>query len=154
MSDIHTSGAGPVTGATGDRRQQVEQAIAALNAHDAAAFADLYSEDAVVHTSAEPEPVRGRAAIEQDIQHWITAMPDMAVQVEELIVEGATAAMRLLFTGTHTGQLLTAAGEVPPTGKRVSVPIAVFTRNGEDGMNEEEHRYLDMADMALQLGLA
>lgn len=153
MSDTHTSSAGPSTGATGDRRQQVEEAIAALNAHDAAAFAATYSQDAVVHTSASPEPVRGRSAIEQDAQQWVTAMPDMAIQVEELVVEGPTAAMRLLFTGTHTGPLTTPAGEVPPTGKRVSVPMAVFTRHGDDGTNDEEHRYLDMASMAQQLGL-
>lgn len=154
MSDTHTSVGGSVPGEGTDRREEVEKAIAALNAHDPAAFAALYSQDAVVYTSAAPEAVRGRAAIEEDVRQWVTAMPDMAVQVEELVVDGSTAAMRLLFTGTHTGPLTTPAGEVPPTGKRVSVPMAVFTGRDESGMNDAEHRYLDMASMAQQLGLA
>jgi steroid delta-isomerase-like uncharacterized protein len=154
MSEASTSVTGPVPGEGADRREEVEKAIAAINAHDPAGFAALYSQDAVVYTSANPEPVRGREAIEQDIQHWITAMPDMAIQIEELMVDDTTAATRLLFTGTHTGPLTTPAGEVPPTGKKVSVPMAVFTRQNEDGMNEVEHRYLDMASMAQQLGLA
>jgi len=153
MSDTHASVVGPVPGEGADRREEVERALAALNAHDPAAFAALYSEDAIVYTPAGPGPLRGRTAIEQDAQQWRTAMPDMTVQLEELIVEGSTAAMRLLFVGTHTGPLITPSGQVPPTGRRVSVPMAVFTRRAEDGTNEVEHRYLDMVGMAQQLGL-
>ncbi|MCM3688290.1 ester cyclase [Kocuria rosea] len=153
MSDIPTSVAGPVPGA-GDQREKAEKIIAALNAHDAAAYAAFYSPDAVVYTTASPEPVRGRAAIQQDIQQWFTAMPDMVLQLEEVVVDGPKAASRVLFVGTHTGPLTTPAGEVPPTGQRLSVPMAVFSREGEDGLTAEDHRYLDMMSIAQQLGLA
>lgn len=153
MSDTHTSVVGPVPGQSGDRRAEAEQAIAALNAHDAAGFAATYGEDAIVYTAASPEPVRGRAAIQADVEQWITAMPDMAVETEEILVDGPTAVVRLLFVGTHTGPLQTLSGEVPPTGRRVSVPMAVFNRHDADGTTEVEHRYLDMMTMAQQLGL-
>ncbi|MGQ1837263.1 ester cyclase [Kocuria turfanensis] len=153
MSDTHTSVVGPVPGAGGDRREQVEHTIAALNAHDAAGFAATYSQDAIVYTAASPDPVRGRAAIQQDTQQWITAMPDMTLEIEEVAIDGPTAAMRLLFVGTHTGPLMTPSGAVPPTGRRVSVPMAVFNRHDESGTTEVEHRYLDMMSMAQQLGL-
>ncbi|ALU40022.1 hypothetical protein AS188_10025 [Kocuria flava] len=135
MNDTHTSsGAGPGGAATGDRRQLVERAIAALNAHDTAAFAATYSPDAVVHTSANPEPVRGREAIEQDTEHWNTAMPDMAIEIEDLVVDGATVAMRLLFTGTHTGPLTTPDGEVPPPpGRRCRSPWPCSTGTTRTG---------------------
>lgn len=153
MSDTPTSVVGPVPGAGGDRREQVEQAIAALNAHDAAGFAATYGPDAIVYTAASPEPVRGRAAIQRDVEQWITAMPDLVLETEEVLVDGLTAVVRLLFVGTHTGPLMTASGEVPPTGRRVSVPMAVFNRHDESGTTEVEHRYLDMMTMAQQLGL-
>ncbi|MFI7583149.1 ester cyclase [Kocuria sp. M1N1S27] len=153
MSDTHTSVVGPVPDEGRDRRVEVEQAIAALNAHDAAGFASTYGPEAIVYTAASPEPVRGRAAIQQDTQQWFTAMPDMTMEIEELVVDGPTAAMRLLFVGTHTGPLLTPSGAVPPTGRRVSVPMAVFNRHDESGTTEVEHRYLDMMAMAQQLGL-
>ncbi|MFW6186926.1 MAG: ester cyclase [Actinomycetota bacterium] len=153
MSDTHTSVVGPAPGAGGDCRAEVERAVAALNDHDAAGSAAAYAPDAVVHTAASPEPVRGRAAIEQDTQQWTTAMPDMTMEIEELLVDGPTAAMRLLFVGTHTGPLMTPSGEVPPTGRRVSVPMAVLNRHDESGTTEVEHRHLDMTTMAQQLGL-
>jgi predicted ester cyclase len=153
MSDTHTSVVGPVPGAGGDRREQVEHAVAALNAHDAARFAATYAPDAILYTAAWPEPLRGRAAIQQDAQQWITAMPDMTLEIEELVIDGSTAAVRLLFVGTHTGPLMTPSGEVPPTGRRVSVPMAVFDRHDTSGTTEVEHRYLDMMTMAQQLGL-
>ncbi|GEO94707.1 ester cyclase [Kocuria turfanensis] len=143
----------PDPAAGGDRREQVEHTIAALNAHDAAGFAATYSQDAIVYTAASPDPVRGRAAIQQDTEQWITAMPDMTLELEEVAVDGPTAAMRLLFVGTHTGPLMTPSGAVPPTGRRVSVPMAVFNRRDESGTTEVEHRYLDMMSMAQQLGL-
>jgi predicted ester cyclase len=153
MSDTHTSVVGSVPGEGMDRRAEVERAIAALTAHDAAGFAATYSPDAVVYTAASPEPVRGQAAIQQDTQRWIDAMPDMTMEIEELVVEGSGAAMRLLFVGTHTGPLETPLGVVEPTGRRVVVPMAVFNRHGENGPTEVEHRYLDMMSMAQQLGL-
>ncbi len=152
MSEQHTSVVGPVAG-DGDRRAQVHRAIATLNAHDPAEFAATYSADAVVHTPASPEPLRGRDAVERDTRQWITAMPDMTTEVEEVLVDGSTAVTRLLFVGTHTGPLSLPSGEVPPTGRRVSVPMAVVSRQGGSGTTEVEHRYLDMLGLAQQLGL-
>lgn len=44
-------------------------------------------------------------------------------------------------------------GEVPPTGHRTSIPMAAFSRVGEEELVVEEHRYNDLMGMALQLGL-
>ena len=119
----------------------------------AVALVATYSPGAVVYTAASPDPVRGRAGIQQDTQQWITAMPDLSMEIEEVAIDGTTAAMRLLFVGTHTGPLMTPSGEIPPTGRRVSVPMAVFNRHDESGSTEVEHRYLDMMTMAQQLGI-
>lgn len=67
-------------------------------------------------------------------------MPDMTMEIEEIVIDGATAAMRLLFVVTHTGPLMTPSGEVPSTGRRVSVPMAVLNRHDESGATEVEHR--------------
>ena len=153
MNDTHTSVVGPVPGAGDDRREAVTRALAALNAHDAAGFAATFSHDAIVYTPAAPGPLQGREAIEQDTRGWISAMPDMTLELEELLEDGSTNVLRLMFVGTHTGPLSMPAGEVPATGRRVSVPMAVFDRIGEDGLTAEEHRYLDIMGLAQQLGL-
>jgi steroid delta-isomerase-like uncharacterized protein len=149
MGDTHTSVVGPVP----DRRQQVEQVIAAFNAHDAVAYASFYGQDAIVYDPAAPEPLHGRGAIRQDAEKVLTGMPDIMLDLEELFVDGPQAVMRLLSVGTHTGPMLMPTGEVPPTGHRTSIPMAIFSRVGEDGLIIEEHRYYDLMGMALQLGL-
>ncbi|WP_426120368.1 ester cyclase [Kocuria sp. LHG3120] len=154
MSENHTSVVGPVPGAGEDRREKVDRIFHALNRHDATAYVGFYGADAVVYTSTAQEPVRGTAVIQREIQQWFTAMPDMMLQLEELLVDGATAVSRFQLVGTHTGPMATPSGEVPPTGKRVSMPMAVFSREGEDGLIVEEHRYLDMMGFLQQLGLA
>jgi len=155
MSDTHTSVVGPGPGAGGDHRQHVQEVIAAFNTHDAAKFTSFYSPDAIVHDPAAPEPLRGRTGVQQDAQQFITAMPDLTMQLEELVpAEGPTVAFRALLVGTHTGPMIMPTGEVPPTGRRASIAIAVFSRQGEDGLIEEEHRYYDLMGLAQQLGLA
>ncbi|MUN62492.1 DUF4440 domain-containing protein [Kocuria sediminis] len=154
MSEPHTSVVGPVPGAGGDGRQRVQEVIDAFNTHDAAKFASFYSPDAIGYDPAAPEPLRGRAGIQQDAQQLITAMPDLTLQLEELLPgEGPTTAFRALLVGTHTGPMLMPIGEIAPTGRRASLAIAVFCRRAEDGLIEEEHRYYDLMGLAQQLGL-
>lgn len=153
MSDTHTSVVGPVPGAGQDRREKVDRIFHALNAHDDTAYVRFYGADAIMYTSTAPEPVRGQAAIQREIQQWFTAMPDMMLQLEELLVDGASAVSRFQFVGTHTGPMATPSGEVPPTGRRVSVPMAVFSREDDNGLIVEEHRFLDMMGFLQQLGL-
>ena len=152
MSENHTSVVGPVPGAGEDRREKVDRIFHALNRHDATAATGGMKSSPMPSTAQEP--VRGTAVIQREIQQWFTAMPDMMLQLEELLVDGATAVSRFQLVGTHTGPMATPSGEVPPTGKRVSMPMAVFSREGEDGLIVEEHRYLDMMGFLQQLGLA
>lgn len=80
-------------------------------------------------------------------------MPDIMLEVEELFVDGPQAVMRLLSVGTHTGPMSMPTGEAPPTGHRASIPMAIVSRVGPDGLIEEEHRYYDLMGLAQQLGL-
>lgn len=153
MSTTETSSAGPAGGGGADLRQRTEDAIAALNAHDPAGFAAFYSEDAVVEDAAAPEPLRGRAAIQQDAEQVLAGVPDLQLQLQEVVVDGATTAIRLLGVGTNTGPMLMPTGEVPATGRRVETPMGIFSRHDESGLIVEERRYYDLARMAAQLGL-
>lgn len=154
MSDTHTSVVGPVPGAGEDRREKVDRIFHALNSHDASGYVSFYSADAIIYTTTAPTPVRGTAAIRREIEQWFTAMPDMMLQLEELLVDEPSAVSRFQLVGTHTGPMASPSGDLPPTGKRVSMPMAVFSREGDDGLIVEEHRFLDMLGLLQQLGLA
>jgi len=56
------------------------------------------------------------------------AVPDVRVDVEDVIEQGDRAAVRIRLTGTHTGEGL----GFPPSGGRLNVPgiIVIRVRNG------------------------
>src|SRR6478609_2908123 len=60
----------------------------AWNSRDAKAVATLYAEDAVVHMSDMPEPVKGRADIEKSIQGYFGAFPDLKSETVTMVAEG------------------------------------------------------------------
>jgi predicted ester cyclase len=46
--------------------------------------------------------------------------------VTSAVASGNATALELTWKGTHTGPLVTAAGTIPPSGKRQETPGAIF----------------------------
>jgi steroid delta-isomerase-like uncharacterized protein len=131
----------------------VENHIRAFNNHDAAAWASHYTEDAALHDPQYPEPVRGRAGIQKDIEDFFSAFPDMEFRIVGTVASEDRAAVQGIGIGTHRGALETPGGSIEPTNKRVEVPFAAFVVLSGDGLITEERRYYDLAGMLSQLGL-
>jgi ketosteroid isomerase-like protein len=53
---------------------------------------------------------------------FLTAFPDASVEFRNEITSGDTVAFEIAYVGTHTGTLASPGGEVPATGKSVSIP--------------------------------
>jgi predicted ester cyclase len=68
------------------------------------------------------------------------------------VLTGDAAATEVVFTGTHTGPMLSPSGEIPPTGRRVTLRSASVLEM-KDGLIASEHVYLDQLEMMGQLGL-
>ena len=73
-------------------------------------------------------------------------LPDFHNEIVELVVDGDRAAARLLYSGTHTGDLL----GYPPTGRRFSYAGAAFFL-ACDGQLAEAWVLGDLADLTRQL---
>jgi|DewCreStandDraft_2_1066082.scaffolds.fasta_scaffold01659_13 steroid delta-isomerase-like uncharacterized protein len=130
------------------------KALDAVNRHDAAALAALYASDAVVYDPQYQEPLRGRDAIQRDMEEFFRAFPDVHCELQgEPLVAGSDAAMRLHMTGTNQGPLTMPQGEQSATGRPVDLDIAIFCHMGQGDIIEAEHRYFDMARLLAQLGL-
>lgn len=128
-----------------------QQWIDALNRHDAAAFAALYAPNAVIRDPAYPEPLEGRDAIRDDVETFFRAFPDLHATAGSRADGGEWSAAETAFTGTNEGPLITASGEVPPTGRRVEFGGAGFWRLDGQGRILEENRYYDLAGLLTQL---
>lgn len=76
------------------------------------------------------------------------AMPDLRVEVLQLIAEGDFVAARLVITGTHTGDFMS----IPPSGNTVRFALtSVLTVSG--GKIVEERQTLDILSLVMGLGI-
>ena len=110
-----------------------------------AAADELMAPDVVIH---QPE-VGGIAGLKAFNTTIRAAFPDWYSTAEELIAEGDRVAERWTGRGTQRGEFQ----GIPPTGKQVAVPGAVFYRI-RDGRISEFRGSFDMLSLLQQLGVA
>lgn len=107
---------------------------------------DLSAADGYFGITA-PSVGTSRDAGDQDARAWKAGFPDARGEIKNLIVNGNTAAMEVVWTGTQTGDL----PNLPATGKRVSINAAVFVTERGGKIARVMH-YFDFGGMLMQLG--
>ena len=128
---------------------QFEAAYAAWNAHDAAAIAALYTSDATVRDSADPDnPAVGSEAIRGRAEAILSAFSDAKLEMRSISVDGDRVAHEWLFTGTHDGEFL----GVTATGRQTRNIGASVERVNDEGLTVEETAYWDVAIFLRQVG--
>jgi steroid delta-isomerase-like uncharacterized protein len=75
-----------------------------------------WAEDATVHQSSDVEDVVGLNAVVALLKTFYVGMPDLKIQVDDVVGEGNVVFLRTSSRGTHTGELLGVSG----TGRPVS----------------------------------
>ena len=83
----------------------------------------------------------------------LTAFPDLLITTEQVVVDLNTSSMasRQIEVGTHTGDLVTPQGTLPPTGRAMSMSGATFAKVDNDGLIVEMFEYFDRLAMTEQL---
>jgi steroid delta-isomerase-like uncharacterized protein len=125
----------------------VKRRHALWTAHDAAALAATHAEHGSV-ASPVGGVLEGRAEIERVYRLWFSAFPDMALQQDELLVDGDRVVVVMRMMGTHAGDFF----GLPPTGRRVEVQMADVMIVA-DGLVLEERRIYDFTGMLVQVGV-
>lgn len=83
---------------------------------------------------------------------WADGFPDGRVEIVETISEGDRLAVLYRGRGTHTGTLNSAAGEIPATGKEVTLELCDVIEF-RDGKIQRVRTYFDSGSLLAQLGL-
>ena len=112
----------------------------------------LTNEDVEVVFVPAGQTFRGHEGFTQFMQGFKSAFPDIKLTVTNQVATEEAVVTEFIASGTHTGPLLTPAGELPATGKHAEWPVCEVWRT-RDGKLESIHNYQDLATMLRQLGL-
>ena len=92
----------------------------------------------------DESPAVGRPAITAAAHEFMTALPDMKVQMDSVGIEGGRPVFRWTLTGTNTGP--------GGTGRAVKISGYEEWRLGDDGLIADSRGHFDSADYKRQLG--
>jgi steroid delta-isomerase-like uncharacterized protein len=133
-----------------EAREISDQYTDLMNEHDAAGLAALYADDG---TFIDPTgEYRGRDAITEYWDGFLTAFPDMHVEDDFKAENGDTAINEWTISGTQTGSLEGPEGTIPATGKGITVR-GVDALTVRDGLIQSHRVYYDQFGFMIQLGL-
>jgi len=87
------------------------------NEKNTSAIHEMMSEDTLIHGLSGPggPPVRGASAFEAFHSNFISAFPDIHVDIADVVTEGDRMACRFICTGKQSGDL----PEIAATNKKV-----------------------------------
>ncbi len=110
-----------------------------------------YFGESTYHELGTQRSLTGAGPVLEALQTWKAAMPDVRGTVTGAIEEGDRVVLEIMWEGTQTGELATAQGTIPATGKRQRTPAAfVFVYEG--GQLAESRHYFDMLTYLQQVG--
>jgi ketosteroid isomerase-like protein len=132
-------------------REAFERGTDTFNAHDLDGFAEVLDDDVVFQA---PGGLRGegKQACIEFYGGWMSAFPDAHVDVHNVYFVDDVAVEEGTFSGTQRGVLRGAAGDIPPTGRSVSVDYIQVLRF-RDGKHASFNLMFDQLAMLEQLGL-
>jgi predicted ester cyclase len=98
--------------------------------------------------------LKGREAVREYVGRFRRAFPDGRHTIERAVEGDDEIAVEGRWSGTHTGPFAMPDGEVPPTGRSVTIAFALFVA-GDPAAGEASRVaiYMDQLAIAAQLGL-
>lgn len=125
---------------------------AAWNDRDFGRAAALMAEDGEILIVGAGERFFGPQGSIAFSQMWADAFPDGRVEIKDTIAERDRVVVVFRGRGTHTGTLKSSTGEIPATGKEVTLDLCdVYEIRG--GKVRSLHTYFDSGALLAQLGL-
>lgn len=137
-------------------RAEIEQlddrGMAAWDQHDAAAFTALLADDFTFSDVMAPEAFTTREQVQEYMQSWFTAFPDMRAKATNRVISEDQVAGEVEITGTNTGPLQMGGQEFPATGKPI-VGTGTYFASVKDGKIVSFRVHPNVASLMAQLGL-
>ncbi len=123
------------------------------NAREFERIADQAADDAEIILVGSGTRFAGREGSLQYARSWGDAFPDGRIEVDNLIAAGNTVVVEVTGRGTQTGTLSTPAGDIPATGRSVTLQLCDVLEFTSDGKIKSQRTYFDSASLLAQLGI-
>ncbi len=123
------------------------------NAREFERIADQATDDAEIILVGSGTRFAGREGSLQYSRSWGDAFPDGRIEVDNLIAAGDTVVVEFTGRGTQTGTLSTPAGDIPATGRSVTLQFCDVLEFTSDGKIKSQRTYFDSASLLAQLGI-
>jgi steroid delta-isomerase-like uncharacterized protein len=120
--------------------------IAALNARDLDQYLSRIGDSYVGQSEITPQ-VHGPAGVRESVGNLLNALPDLRVEIQDILASGDTVVTRFRVTGTHKGNL---AG-IPASGKSITFEACNVTEI-EGGKVVRSRVYGDNLTLFQQIG--
>jgi predicted ester cyclase len=110
---------------------------------------ELFAPEYVGHPSGPEATVHGPEGVKEYIGRLREGVPDLAMTIEDQVVDQDKVATRWTAHGTHTGELM----QIEPTGRTATVTGITIQRFGPAGRIVEGWTNWDMLGMVQQFGI-
>ena len=136
-----------------DNANLVRGLLEAWNQRNFDEIAASTAPDATITIVGSGDTFEGIEGVRQYNEMWAAGFPDGQVTLDRVIESGDYVATEYTGRGTHTGTLVTGMGEIPATGRSVTLHLCDITEI-KDGKVQSQRTYFDTGSMMAQLGLA
>ena len=108
--------------------------------------------DATITMVGSGQVFHGAEGGRQFGEGWAQAFPDGRVTVDNVVADGDCVVVEYTGRGTHTGTLSTPVGDIPATGRSMTLQfIDVLEFDGD--LVRHQRTYFDTGSMMAQLGI-
>jgi steroid delta-isomerase-like uncharacterized protein len=132
-------------------RSLVDRHYEGINRHDLEMAVAVLSDEVESILPGGP-PMNGVEPFKGYVRVFWTAAPDAHIEGHRYFESGDTIVVEGTYSGTHTGPLMTPAGEIPATGRHFAFTFCDVLQ-ARDGKVSSHRVYFDQVDFLSQLGL-
>lgn len=115
-------------------------------------IAEHVTDDSELLVVGTGDVFRGKDGSHAWNENWAAGFPDGRVSIDRIHGMGDTVIVEYTGSGTHTGTLPTSMGDIPATGKSMTLKLCDVLEF-RDGKVLRQRSYFDSGSMMAQLGL-
>jgi steroid delta-isomerase-like uncharacterized protein len=115
-------------------------------------LADAIAPDGKIVVVGTGDVFEGPDGSRQYNRSWADGFPDGKVTIDNIFASGDCVVVEFTGRGTHTGTLATSMGQIPATGRSLTLKLCDVVEF-KDGKVATQRTYFDSGSMMAQLGI-